>query len=181
VLKSDLVMSRSRILPISIALLVGAGLSVGCRKSGPSEDAMRKSIAALKPQFDELKKRFMDLHQRVDAIPANLEGFGEARARFFAAEEARGVTDYKVTWLSERLDAALKAGNREELQELAKDIAGTQDDIRRIDEVHTKLLHEIMSFERQARQVKEAAAVPPPAAAPTPTPASPKTKRPKAN
>lgn len=164
-----------RIAPLMIGLLLSAGLSAGCRKNaGPSGDSLKQSIAALQPQFDELRKRFMDLRQRVDSIPPDLEGFGEARARFYAAEEGRGVTEARVLSLTERLDAAVKAGNREELQEIGKDIATAQGDIRKIDEMHTKLLHEVMSFERTARQVKEAAA-----AAPSPTPASAKTKRPK--
>jgi len=180
VLKSVLAVSRLRIVPFSIALLVGAGVSAGCRKSGPSGDTLKQSIATLKPQFEEAKRRFMDLHQRVDGIPPNLEGFGEARSRFFAAEEARGVTEYRLVSLTERLDAALKANNREELQLIAQDITAAQDDLRRLDEVHTKLLHEIMSFERQARLAKEAAAAAPPPG-PTPAPLTAKTKRPKSN
>ena len=74
------------------------------RASGGS--AVKQSLDALKPQFAELKKRFMDLRQRVESIPPDFEGFGEARARFYAAEEARGVTDGQVCWLRSRLDAA---------------------------------------------------------------------------
>ena len=176
-LNHPLVGSRLRIVPLTIVVLVAAGLSGGCRKNkGPNGDAIKQSIAALRPQFDEAKRRFMDLRERVESVPPDLDGFGEARARFYAAEEARGVTEARLLSLSERLDAALAAGNRDELHEIANDVARTHEDLRKIDELHTKLLHEVMSFQRKARQVVEA---PPPA--PSPTPASVKTKRTKSN
>ena len=60
----------------------------------------------LSKQFAELKTRFMDLRERVESIPpADPPGFNDARARFYAAEEARGTTEAKVAWLTGRLDA----------------------------------------------------------------------------
>jgi len=161
-------------------LLAGAGALTGCHKSkpGPSGDAVKQSLERLKSQLAELKTRFMDLRTRVESIPPDLPGFGEARARFYAAEEARGITDGKAAWLSARLDAALASGNGEELQQISTEIANSNQDIHKIEELHVKLLHEIMSFQRMARD--QEAAEKGAAATPSPKPEPAKTKRSKA-
>ena len=165
-----------------MGLLVGGGSLVGChKKSNQAEaSAVKQSLDALKPQFAELKKRFMDLRERVESIPPDFPDFQETRARFYEAEEARGVTDGKVSWLQSRFDAASSSGNRDELQDISKEIAKTQGDIRKIDELHTKMLHEMMRFQRMARQ-EEAAGAAAPSPTPPPTPPRAKTKRSKSN
>src|SRR3954463_5338635 len=115
-----------------------------CQRRSNQGAGVKQSLEALKPQFADLKKRFMDLRERVESIPADVPGFGEARARFYAVEEARGTTDAKMQWLTSRLDAASSSGNPDELQDISKEIAKTQDDIRKIDVIHTKILHEMM-------------------------------------
>jgi hypothetical protein len=115
----------------------------------------------------------MDLRERVESIPpADPPGFNDARARFYAAEEARGTTEAKVAWLTGRLDAALSTGNRDELQQISNEIAQSQVDIGKISELHVKLLHQIMSLQRLAREEGEAAP-----SLPSPSPAPAKTKR----
>lgn len=179
---TDDVQTFLRILPLLICLFGGAGPLAGCRKqSGPSADAIKQSLASYTPQFAELKRRYMDLRERVDSIPMDLEGFGEARARFYAAEEARGITEARIESLQSRLDAAVSAGNREELQEISTETARIPDDIRKVDDLHTKMLHEMMRFERIARQQQEARATAASNPAPAPAPAKTKTKRSKAN
>lgn len=171
-----------RIVPFLLCLSGGAGLFAGCHKSAPgvNVDQLRQSIEGLRSQFGELRKRYMDLRERVESIPMDTPGFQDARARFYAAEEGRGVSEAKVTVLQSQLDAAVSSGNREELEQISKEIPGTQESIRKIDEMHTKLLHQMMSFERMAEQRKrdlaEAAANPPPA---PPSPAKAKRSKPK--
>jgi chromosome segregation ATPase len=174
--------ARSRIVPLSIGLLLCAGSLAGCHRKSSQVAEVRQSLDALKPQFAELKKRFMDLRERVESIPQDVPGFGEARARFYAVEEARGVIDAKMGWLSSQLDAASSSGNSDQLQQVSKDIATTQDDIHKIDEIHTKILHEMMGFQRMAEReaAADTAAASPPAAGPPPA-SSPKTKRSKSN
>jgi hypothetical protein len=159
-----------------LAIVVGAGSLAGCHKPGPEKvngDSVKQSLEGLRKQFAELKTRFMDLRGRVESIPpADPPGFNDARARFYAAEEARGTTEAKVLWLTGRLDAALSTGNRGELQQISDEIAQSQVDIGKINEVHVKLLHQIMSLQRLARDEGAAAAAVP---SPAPTPA--KTKR----
>jgi chromosome segregation ATPase len=170
--------SLRRILPFLICLSAGAGSLTGCHKrsSDPaaSPEALKQSLDGLRSQFAELKKRYMDLRGRVDAIPMDLPGFQDARARFYAAEEGRGVSEARVTVLQSQLDAALSSGNTDELEQISKEIPAAQDSIRKIDEMHTRLLHQMMSFERMEEQRKrdlaqaaaEAAAAPPPATKP---------------
>jgi hypothetical protein len=171
-----------RIVLFSIGLLLCAGAPAGCHKNANQVAEVRQSLDALKPQFAELKKRFMDLRERVESIPQDVPGFGEARARFYAVEEARGVMDGKLTWLSSQLVAASSSGNRDELQQVSNEIAKTQGDLRKIDEIYTKILHEMMAFQRMAQQEAAAgtAVAAPPAASPPPA-AKAKTKRSKSN
>jgi hypothetical protein len=163
-----------RIVSLLLAVIVGAG----CHKQAPEKvngDAVKQSLEGLRKQFAELKTRFMDLRERVESIPpADPPGFNDARARFYAAEEARGTTDAKVAWLAGRLDAALSTGNRGELQQISNEIAETQVDIAKINEVHVKLLHQIMSLQRLAQE--DGAAAPAPAVA-GPPPVHAKAKR----
>jgi hypothetical protein len=165
-----------------LCLSAGAVTPAGCRKqsSQAEGEAIKKSLASYQPQFAELKRRYMDLRERVDSIPMDTPDFPEARAHFYAAEEARGITEARIASLSSRTDAAMSAGNREELQEISKEVAAIPTDIQKVDDLHTKMLHQMMRFERNAQAHKEAAAAAAATAAnPTPPPA--KTKRTKAN
>ena len=167
----DVQPSLRNLLPL-ICLAAAAGSLAGCHKKEPSvnADALKQSLAGLSSQFAELKKRYMDLRERVETIPVDLPGFQDARARFYAAEEGRGVSEARVTVLQSQLEAAVSSGKNEELEQIAKDIPAAQDSIRKIDEMHTKLLHQMMSFERMAEQRKRdmAAAAAEQAAAPAP-------------
>jgi cell division protein FtsB len=158
--------------------LAAAASTASCHKndSAVKVDALKQSLAGLSSQFAELKKRYMDLRERVETIPADLPGFQDARVRFYAAEEGRGVSEAKVMVLQSQLDAAVSSGNKAELEQIAKEIPATQDNIRKIDEMHTKLLHQMMAFERMAELRKRdmAAAEPP---APPPPAIAPKSKR----
>jgi outer membrane protein OmpA-like peptidoglycan-associated protein len=62
-----------------------------------------------------------------------------------------GIVGAKLTWLSDRLDAAMKSGNREELQKVSKDIGATNDEIDEIDRIGVELTHQVSPFERMMR------------------------------
>ena len=112
----------------------------------------------LEKQFSDLQRSFSSLSQDVEAIPANLPGFAQLRAHFYAVEEVRGVTDAKVTMLSGRLESALRSGKRDELQQVSNDIDRASNDCRKIGALYIKLLHEVMAFQRAAEQRKSALA-----------------------
>jgi hypothetical protein len=175
--KRMLAVTRLSLVPLLIGALL-ATVPAGCRKKVDAAKVadVNQSLAALRKQLDELKTKFVALREKVESIPPQLEGFNDARARFYATEEGRGVTDGKTTWLASRLEAAVSAGNNDELQAISKDIAATYDDIRRLDEMYVKLLHQMMAFERMANKEKAEAAAEATASA---APASPKAKRPK--
>jgi outer membrane protein OmpA-like peptidoglycan-associated protein len=146
-----------------MSLLAGSNSLAGCHKdranadnankveAGPNVDSVKDSLDGLKPQLSAMDAKFTALHQQFDALPANLPGFGEVRARFYATDEGMGIMGPRITWLSDRLDYALKSANREELRGVSTDIVATYDQMREIDRIATELTHQISPFERMAR------------------------------
>lgn len=165
--------SRFRFVPLLVSLAVG-GSAIGCHRSkpaGPKAEEVRQSLDVLKARLGEEKTKYMTLRDEVEKIPPDLPGFREARGQFYAAEEGRGVVDGKAAWLTGRLDAA--AGNGEELASISNDIAATYESIRQMDELHIKMMHQMMAFQRMARLQGPPKAPAEPEVAATPT----KTKR----
>jgi hypothetical protein len=162
-----------------LGLAAGGGSLVGCHRNaavqaaqaGPNPDSVKQSFAVLEKQFSDLQQSFSNLSKDVETIPANLSGYPQLRAHFYAVEEVRGVTDAKVTVLSGRLESALRSGKRDELQQVSNDIDRASKDCRKIGALYIKLLHEVMAFQRAAEQQK------PPLAASNEAPSPAKTKR----
>jgi hypothetical protein len=164
---SRLLIKGSRLM-IALALgLASAGSSlVGCHKlaadkteqGAPNPDSVKQSFATLKKQSNDLQQNFSNLSKDVAAIPADMPVFPQLRSHFYEVEEARGVTDAKVTILSGRLDSALHSGKPEELQQVSKDIDKTSNDIQKLSALYMKLLHEVMAFQRVADDRKQALA-----------------------
>lgn len=171
--------SRLRIgsrLMVTLSLgLVAGGALVGCHRTAADKTEqvarnagpVKQSFAELKKQFADLQQSFSDLSKDLEAIPADLPGYARLRTSFYQTEEARGVTDARVTLLSDRLESALSTGKPEELQQVSNDIAKSSNDGRQLGEIYLKLLHQVMAFQRAADQRKEALAAsnaaPPPA------------------
>ena len=153
---------------VALALgLASAGSSlVGCHKiaadkteqAAPNPDSVKQSYAALKKLSDDLQQNFSNLSKDVQSIPADMPAFPRLRSHFYEVEEARGVTDAKVTILSSRLDSALRSGKPEELQQVSNEIDKTSKDLQKIGALHVKLLHEVMAFQRVADDHKQALA-----------------------
>jgi len=156
----------SRSLIFLLGLAAGGGPSVGCHRpvadqagqAGPNPDSVKQSFAGLEKQFSDLQQSFSNLSQDVEAIPANLPGYPQLRAHFYAVEEVRGVTDAKVTMLSGRLGSALRSGKPDELRQVSNDIDKASHDGRQIGALYIKLLHEVMAFRRVADERKSALA-----------------------
>ena len=159
---------------LSLGLVGGGGALIGCHRpaadkteqAASNAEPVKQSFTTLKKEFADLQQSFSDLSKDLEAIPPDLPGFAQLRASFYQAEEARGVTDAKVSLISGRLDSALSSGKREELQQVSDDIAKASHDCRQLGEIYLKLLHQVMAFQRVADQRKEAlaasSAVPPP-------------------
>ena len=139
-------------------------------------EGLKQGLAKVKSQFDALQGRSADLAKQIEAIPADLPGYPQLRASFYAFEEARGVTDARVTVLTGRLDQALKSGKPkpEELQAISNEIARASQNASQIDQQYIKLLHGAMAYERADEHRKGAVA------ASNNAPAAPKTKPAKA-
>jgi hypothetical protein len=163
-----------------MGILAGAGALAGCHKAADKAKVaeLKQSLDGLRKQLDELTTKFGELRKQVDALPPDLPGYSETRAKFYGTEEGRGVTDLKVTLLAGRLDAASSAGKGADLEPLAKDIAQTYGELREFDQIYVTLLHQVMTLQRlEARRKAEAAAAATAEASP-PAPAA-KGKRPK--
>jgi hypothetical protein len=168
--------SRLRSLTFWVGLAAGGAPLSGCHRTGgdnagpnagqaAAAAAVKQSYADMTKQFNDLQQRFADLGKQVEAIPADLPGYPQLRASFYGAEEARGVTDAKVTLLAGHVDAASASGKPDQLQQVSTEIAKAQDDARQIDQLYLKLLHQALAFQRAADQRTEAlaaAAAPPP-------------------
>jgi outer membrane protein OmpA-like peptidoglycan-associated protein len=155
-----------RLVPFVIGLLVTSSSLVGCKKreadkanqaqGGPSDDAAKKSLEALKPLLAAQDEKYLAMRNKLEALPTDLPGYGEFRAKFYAIEEGRGIMGVKHTWLSERLDSARKSGKPEDLSRVAKDIAKMHDELRQIDQLALEFTHQLSGLERAAaRQAKE--------------------------
>jgi hypothetical protein len=157
--------SGSRIWLLLLGIATGSAPTVGCHRrsadnatqSGqPAVDSAKQSMAALRKQFDDLQRNFADLGKQVEQLPPELPGYPQLRGDYYAFEEARGVTDAKVSMLSGRLDAALRSGQADELAQVAQEIGKAQDDGRRISDIYVKLLHQTMAYRRLADQRQDA-------------------------
>ena len=136
-----------------LAILASSGAQVGCHRiaadqAGPSRGSVDQSLRALQGRLRELEAEFSALRQQVETVPPDRPGFSEVRAQFYATEEARGITDAKVSLLAGRLRSASGAGTREELRKLSKDIAETDDEVRQIDQLHTSLSSRLRALQR---------------------------------
>ena len=155
-------------LRIAAVLVLGfaTGALVGCHKDPPRKakaevvknaaelerDAKtaQQALAGLKPVVEALNAKVAVLRRQFDPLPPGLPGFGETRGRFYATAEGVGRMNAKLSWLSGRHDAALKAGNGAELGEVAKDIAHSYDEVRKVEKIVAELAHEVEPFQHVA-------------------------------
>lgn len=154
--------AASRLRWVTLCLcLVCVGSLAGCRKKDPEKagasaldanevKAAKQSLDGLAPQLTALKGKYAALRRQVEAIPPALPGFGETRAKFYSTAEGMGIMDPKLAWLSGRLDAAVKSGDRAELQKVSSDVAKTYDELRQIDRLALDLMHELLPFQGAA-------------------------------
>jgi hypothetical protein len=125
----------------------------------PGANSARQSLEGLKPKLSALNTKFAALHKQIDPLPPNLPGFGDVRAKFYNTDIGLGVMGPKLSWLSGRLDAAQKSGNREELQQVTKDIEHTHEELAQIDRIALEVLHQALPFQRMAElEAKQAQA-----------------------
>jgi outer membrane protein OmpA-like peptidoglycan-associated protein len=131
-----------------------------CRKHDPDREkaaptfaeqtALRQSLEGLKPVLESQDARFASLRKQVESLPADLPGFAEARAKFYATEEGRGIMGAKLGWLSERLASAAQAKNSAELQKVKRDIQKARDELREIDKLAVVFVHQFAQLQRMS-------------------------------
>lgn len=143
---------RSLTLLASLLGLLGAASLAGCHRSAandaPNEASIKRSLEALQRQLGQLESRFTALRKQVETVVPDVPGFSQVRAQFYATEEARGITDAKVTLIANRLASASGSGRPDELREISKDIAETYDEVRQIDELQASLSSRVSALQR---------------------------------
>jgi len=122
-------------------------------KKSPEEikqlaDAARKSLDGLKQLLAGLNTTFSDLHRQFDTLPPDLPDFGPTRGKFYSADEGLGRMNTKVPLVAAEIDAAVKAGDGAELEEISKSIANTYGDVPEVEKVAVELMHEVLPFQR---------------------------------
>jgi hypothetical protein len=150
-----------------LVALVGTTSFAGCHKKTPEKvvkpvvkrspeeikrgaDAARQSVEGLKAPMNDLAARFTALHKQYDPLPPALPGFFETRQKFYGAAEGLGMLTAKIPWFSGRIDAAVKAQDGAELDQISKEVAHTYDEIKVVDRISMELLHEILPFTKKA-------------------------------
>jgi len=126
-------------------------------KKSPAElrqlaDSAGQSLEGLKPRLAELTEKYRALHVLFDPLPPDMPDFGPTREKFNGADEGVGRMNAKVAWLTGRIDAAIKAGDQAELEELSQSIANTYQDVPVASKIAIELIHEVAPFTRLAQQ-----------------------------
>jgi len=154
-----------------LMILAAGGALVACHKEAPPPpkpavvvvkkspaelkqlaDSATESLEGLKAPLASLTEKFKALHLKFDPLPQDLPDFEPTRGKFNSADEGLGRLNAKVVWMTAKLDAAVKAGDGAELEEISKSIASTYDDLPQVNQVAMELLHEVMPFTRMADQ-----------------------------
>ena len=162
--------SRLRVLQ-GLLMFATASLLVACHKEKPKPapavlvkkspeelkklaDSARESLEGLKPSLSALNDKFKALHAQFDPLPPDLPDFEATRGKFNSADEGLGRVNAKIPWLSSKLQAAIKAEDSAELEEISKSIANSYGDIPQINQVAMELLHEVRPFIKLAEQLE---------------------------
>lgn len=148
------VRSRFSIAPIVVSLLVSTVWLGGChKKEQPKQEqksvdtpeiaAAKRSLEEIKTQYGEVAVAFSDLHHRLDALPQDLDGLAELRAKFFSNDETRGLFSAKLAWVASRIDAAQKSGKAEDLASAKTALQQASGDLRLFNGQRIGLIHEL--------------------------------------
>lgn len=167
-----LLASRLRIVQGLMVIAAAASL-VACHKDAPKKDAEKpkpvvvkkspeeikrladaatQSLEGLKPQLANVTEKYKSLHVLFDPLPPDMPDFAPTREKFNGADEGVGRMNAKVGWLTGRIDAAVKAGDGAELEEISQSITNTYNDVPEASKIYLELVHEVMPFQRMAEQ-----------------------------
>jgi hypothetical protein len=115
-----------------------------------SADAARQALQKLEAPLADLNGKYAPLHKEYSALPADIAGFEDARAKFFTAYITLGQLSTKHIVLSSRIDEALKSGDRAEFEAINRDIATLPADIGIMDKLALESLHKVLPFKKAA-------------------------------
>ncbi|HEY6477247.1 MAG TPA: OmpA family protein [Polyangia bacterium] len=136
------------------------GAAFGChresRESGETLTAAAKAYASLPPEVAQLQGMLTELHKGADELAGAVPGGPEFRAKLLATDEVLGVADARSKWLRGELDEAANTGKKkkEEIADLADQVAKTAADLAQVNAAALDLVHEKARLERVGALLK---------------------------
>jgi outer membrane protein OmpA-like peptidoglycan-associated protein len=146
-----------------VATTLICAAATGCHRGSAQVDAMlasaRKSYEPLEPQVSQLHGMLAGLHHGADELAVAVPGGQEWRAKLLATDEVLGVADARTKWVGGQLEEAAKTANttakkKEELAELADQVAKTAADLGQVSAAALELTHEKARLERVGALLK---------------------------
>jgi outer membrane protein OmpA-like peptidoglycan-associated protein len=146
---------------VATSLICGA--AVGChresRETAEMLAAAARSYAPLPSQVAQLQGVLAEVHKGADEIAGSVPGGQEFRAKLLTTDEVLGVADARTKWLRGQLDEAAKTRNgggkqKEQIADLADQIAKTTADLGQVNAVALDLTHEKARLQRVGALLK---------------------------
>jgi hypothetical protein len=150
--RSAAIRSGLRAVLFTLLVAVGAVSLGGCRnkaEEAPQKAELTKRLDQFRSEIAALQKETSGLRARVDQLPEDLPDLGRVRDDLHAVEEVVGVEDGRSKWLAGELDKAFTSGKKKDIQAVANAIPRSNDVLA---QSVVKVMHELMSLERLARQ-----------------------------
>ena len=146
---------------VSLVTALGVGACSKGKPSNPQPDRaelerraarVKQSLVGLQKPLGAVSEAYRALHREFDPLPPGLPGYGETRAKFYAADNGLGTMNAKLPWLAGRIDAAVKAGDSAGLKAISEDIAATHDQVKRAEQIAVELREQVKPFHALAEQ-----------------------------
>jgi outer membrane protein OmpA-like peptidoglycan-associated protein len=139
-------------------ILTWGGMTAGCnRERKETERLLTETVQSynqLQPKLTDLKTRLGGLRKEVEDLANKVPGGPELRATYLNADEALGVLDAKVKWLSGEIQSAKYDLKKARLVSLRKEIRKTKGNLWRVSDVVLELMHRKARLQQLAALLK---------------------------
>ena len=109
-----------RILTLSLVALA----LTGCENLEPFKQQALSAVGGLEGQLKTLNEQVAALEPRLAALPKELPGVGDVATKFASGKDLLSKASATVSGMPEKIEAAFKAGNKEQLMALVTGATG---------------------------------------------------------